>query len=212
VVVTPLAYDQNLFNKKVAKEDIKRVRDKYTIVSDYILFLSTLKPSKNIEGLIGAFSILVSKYPGISLVIAGKKGWLYESIFRKIKKLGLTGKIIFTDYIPEEDKPGIIAGAKVFCLPSFHEGFGLDVLNAMACGIPVVTSDKGSLPEVAGDAGVYVDPNSPKSIAGGIDKVLSMDDIEYNRLVAYGLEQVKKFSWEKTALKTLEALEKKVAK
>ena len=207
VVVTPLAYDQNLFNTKVAKEDTMRVKNKYTIVSDYLLFLSTLKPSKNIEGLIEAFSSISGKFPNIKLVIAGKKGWLYESIFEKVKKLNLQDKIIFTDFVPEKDKPALIAGAKVFCLPSFHEGFGLDVLNAMACGVPVVISDKGSLPEVAGDAGVYVDPNSSKSIADGIRKVLSMDNVEYNKLVARGLDQVKKFSWEKTALKTLEALE-----
>ncbi len=207
VVVTPLAYDKNLFNTKVAKEDTMRVKNKYTIVSDYLLFLSTLKPSKNIEGLIEAFSSIFGKFPNIKLVIAGKKGWLYESIFEKVKKLNLQDKIIFTDFVPEKDKPALIAGAKVFCLPSFHEGFGLDVLNAMACGVPVVISDKGSLPEVAGDAGVYVDPNSPKSIREVIDKVLSMDNIEYNKLVEKGLDQVKKFSWEKTALKTLEALD-----
>jgi len=207
VVITPLASDQNVFNAKVAKEDIERVKDKYTIVSDYILFLSTLKPSKNIEGLLEALSILVSQYPNIFLVIAGKKGWLYDSIFEKVKKLNLEDKIIFTDYVLEEDKPALIAGAKVFCLPSFHEGFGIDVLNAMACGVPVVVSNSGSLPEVAGDAGVYVDPNSSESITDGLNKVLSMDNIEYNKQVARGLEQVKKFSWEKTALKTLEVLE-----
>ena len=210
VVVTPLAYDPNLFNMKVAKEDIERVKDKYTIVSDYILFLSTLKPSKNIEGLIQAFAMLNAKYQmlnGIKLVIAGKKGWLYRSIFEKVKKLGLEGKVVFTDFIPEKDKPALIAGAKVFCLPSFHEGFGLDVLNAMACGIPAVVSNKGSLPEVGGDAGVYVNPDSSESIAEGLNKVLSMDNIEYNKLVTKGLEQVKKFSWEKTALTTLKGLE-----
>lgn len=207
VFVTPLAYDPKLFNPKVAKEDTVRVKNKYTIVSDYILFLSTLKPSKNVEGLIAAFNMINTKYPDIKLVIAGKKGWLYESIFEKVKKFNLEDKIIFTDFIPEEDKPAIIAGAKVFCLPSFHEGFGLDVLNAMACGVPVVISNKGSLPEVAGDAGIYVDPDSPKSIAEGLSKVLSMDNVEYNKLVGYGLEQVKKFSWETTAKKTLEALD-----
>lgn len=207
VVVTPLAYDKNLFNIKVAKEDTRRVKGKYTIVSDYILFLSTLKPSKNIEGLIEAFNIISSRFSDVKLVIAGKKGWLYESIFEKVRKLGLENRIIFTDYVLEEDKPALVAGAKVFCLPSFHEGFGLDVLNAMACGTPVVVSNKGSLPEVAGDAGVYIDPNSPKSIADGIGKVLSMNDIEYNRQVDKGLEQVKKFSWEETALKTMEGLE-----
>lgn len=210
VVVTPLAYDPNLFNMRVAKEDIERVKDKYTIVSQYILFLSTLKPSKNIEGLIQAFAMLNAKcqmLDRIKLVIAGKKGWLYDSIFEKVKKLNLQDKIIFTDYVSEEDKPSLIAGAKVFCLPSFHEGFGLDVLNAMACGIPAIISNKGSLPEVAGNAGVYVDPNSPKNIAEGLSKVLSMDNIEYNKLVTKGLEQVKKFSWEKTVLKTIGALE-----
>jgi glycosyltransferase involved in cell wall biosynthesis len=207
VVVTPLACDPNLFNMGVAKEDIERVKDKYTIVGDYILFLSTLKPSKNVEGLIEAFSIIIGRFPDMKLVIAGKKGWLYDTIFEKVKKLNLEDKIIFTDYVSEEDKPSLIAGAKVFCLPSLNEGFGLDVLNAMACGTPVVVSDKGSLPEVAGNAGVYVDPISPKSIADGVGKVLSMNDIEYNKLVTRGLEQVKKFSWKDTALKTLEALE-----
>ena len=207
VVVTPLAYDPNIFNTKVPKEDIERVRDKYTIVSDYVLFLSTLKPSKNVEGLIEAFNIISDRFPDIKLVIAGKKGWLYDSIFEKVKKLGSENKIIFTDYVSEEDKPALVAGAKVFCLPSFHEGFGLDVLNAMACCVPVVLSNSGSLPEVAGNAGVYIDPNFPKSIAEGLSKVLSMDNVEYNKLIREGLEQVKKFSWEKTALKTLVALE-----
>jgi len=207
IVVTPLAYDKDLFNVNVPKEDVRRVRNGYTIVSDYILFLSTLKPSKNVEGLIEAFDEVSGKFPDIKLVIAGKKGWLYESIFEKVKKLNLEAKIIFTDFISEEDKPGLIAGAKLFCLPSFHEGFGLDILNALACGVPVVISDKGSLPEVAGEAGIYVDPNFSKSIAGGITKVLSMNDIEYNKQVKVGLDQVKKFSWEETALKTLEAIE-----
>jgi len=207
VFVTPLAYDDGKFNVRIPQKDVRQVKNKYAIVGDYILFLGTLKPGKNTEGLIEAFSILVSKYPSLQLVIAGKKGWLYESIFEKVKKLKLEDKIIFTGYVSEEDKPALIAGAKVFCLPSFWEGFGLDILNAMACGVPVVLSDKGSLPEVAGDAGVYIDPSSPESIAGGLNKVLCMNNVEYNRQVARGLEQVKKFSWEKTALKTLEALE-----
>ena len=210
VVVTPLAYDKELFNVHVPKEDIKRVKERYTIVDDYILFLSTLKPSKNVEGLIKAFNSITDSFPNTKLVIAGKKGWLYDSIFEEVNKFGLGDKIIFTDFISEEDKPALIAGAKVFCLPSFWEGFGLDVLNAMACGVPVVVSNSGSLPEVAGDAGIYVDPNSSESISEGIGKVLSMNNVEYNKLVEKGLEQVKKFSWEKTALKTIEALEKMI--
>lgn len=207
IVVTPLAYDKKVFNINIPKGGVEHIRNRHTIVNDYILFLSTLKPSKNVEGLIEAFRIVSKDFPDIKLVIAGKKGWLYETIFEKTKKLNLEDKIIFTDFISEENKPGLIAGAKLFCLPSFHEGFGLDVLNALASGVPVVLSDKGSLPEVAGEAGIYINPSSPEDIAGGISKVLSMNDIEYNKQVDKGLRQVRKFSWEITALKTIKAIE-----
>ena len=207
IFVTPLAYDASRFNDTVSKEDVRRIKEKYTIVGDYILFLSTLKPSKNIEGLLGAFSILVSQYPSIQLVIAGKKGWLFDSIFQKVKELGLEKAVVFTDFVPEEDKPALMAGAKVFCLPSYWEGFGLDVLNAMACGIPVVTSNAGSLPEVVGDAAILVDPYSTDSLKAGLKKVLSASKVEYNKIVEAGYARVKKFSWEKTARETLKIFE-----
>jgi glycosyltransferase involved in cell wall biosynthesis len=206
VSVTPLAYDKNKFNLQISPDDVRRITNKYHIVGDYILFLSTLKPSKNIEGLIEAFSLI----KGVKLVIAGKKGWLYESIFRKVKGLGLENKVIFTDFVPEEDKPGLIKGAKVFVLPSFWEGFGLDLLNAMAAGVAVVASNVGSIPEVVGDAGILVDPKSPDGIAKGLKKVLSMPENEYNKLVEKGLTRVKQFSWEKTARETLKILERTV--
>jgi glycosyltransferase involved in cell wall biosynthesis len=205
--VTHLAYDKSKFSLNISSEDVRRIKKRYSIVSDYVLYLGTLKPSKNIEGLIEAFSQTTNRKSPITLVIAGKKGWLFEPIFEKVKKLGLENKVIFTDFIVEEDKPALIAGAKVFCLPSFWEGFGLDVLNAMACGVPVVVSEIGSLPEVVGEAGIYVDPEETKSIAGGLKKVLSMDNLEYNKLVKKGLAQVQKFSWEKTARETLKILE-----
>ncbi len=205
--VTHLAYDAGQFNQGISQKDVRRVSEKYSIVDDYVLYLGTLKPSKNIAGLIQAFSIVSAHQPQISLVIAGKKGWMYESIFNKVEELGLTGKVIFTDFVPEEDKPGLIAGAKVFVLPSFWEGFGLDALNAMASGVPVVASNVGSIPEVVGEAGKLIDPNSIDSIADGISGVLSMSKLEYNSLVAKGISQAKKFSWETTAKKTLEILE-----
>ena len=210
VFVTHLAYDKEVFNTNIPDEDVRRVKKSYAIVDDYIVYLSTLKPSKNVEGLLEAFGLLKSKnkIQNTKLVIAGKKGWLYESIFERVKALGLTKDIIFTDFVPEEDKAPLIKGAKVFVLPSFWEGFGLDVLNAMACGVPVVVSDAGSLPEVAGEAGVIVNPYKTESIAKGIAKVLSMNDLEYNKLVEKGLRQVQKFSWEKTARRTIEILEK----
>ena len=122
--------------------------------------------------------------------------------------MGLTKDIIFTDYVPEEDKPGLIKGAKLFVLPSFWEGFGLDVLNAMASGVPVVVSNVASLPEVVGKAGILVDPYNIKSIEGGIRKVLSMSQAQYNTLVEAGIKQAGRFSWEKTARETLQILEK----
>jgi glycosyltransferase involved in cell wall biosynthesis len=205
--VTHLAYDAGQFNQDIPQKDVRRVMQKYSIVDDYVLYLGTLKPSKNIAGLIEAFSIVSAHQPQTSLVIAGKKGWMYESIFNKVEELGLTGKVIFTDFVPEEDKPGLIAGAKVFVLPSFWEGFGLDALNAMAAGVPVVASSVGSIPEVVGSAGKLIDPNSIDSIAKGIGSVLSASKLEYNSIVEKGYSQVKKFSWEETAKKTLEIIE-----
>jgi glycosyltransferase involved in cell wall biosynthesis len=202
--VTHLAYDSGQFNQNISEKDVRRVKDGYSIVDDYILYLGTLKPSKNLEGLITAFKTMGSD---LQLVIAGKKGWMFDSIFQRVKELGLEEKVIFTDFVSEEDKPGLIKGAKVFVLPSFWEGFGLDVLNAMASGVPVVASNVGSLPEVVGRAGVLVNPNSVDSIAKGINHVLSMSILEYNSMVKKGLAQAKEFSWKKTARQTLEIIE-----
>lgn len=207
VVVTPLAYDKSRFNTLILEKDVRRVKMKYSIVNDYFLFVSTLKPSKNIEGLIQSFSKVVSKNPETKLVIAGKKGWLYESIFQKAKDLNIANKVIFTDYVSEEDKPALIKGAKALVLPSFWEGFGLDPLYAMASGVPVIVSKVGSLPEVVGKAGLYVDPYDNGSITAAMNKILEMSKLEYNNLVKLGLSQAKKFSWDETAKLTLRSLE-----
>ncbi len=206
VVITYLGYDREHFNARVSISQVKD-SNKYSIGLPYILFLSTLKPSKNIENLLVAWKLISNRFPRTLLVISGKKGWLYEAIFRMTKSLGIEKRVVFTDFVPEEDKPALISGAKLFVLPSYWEGFGLDVLNAMACGVPVVVSDRGSLPEVAGNAGIVVDPKDPQSIARGIAKVLSMPGAEYNNLVKKGFSQVSRFSWEDTARKTIKILE-----
>lgn len=211
IYVTPLAYDKEKFNTLIPESDVRRIKNKYSIVHDYVLYLGTLKPSKNVEGLITAFHAVITNYqlsiPNLKLVIAGKKGWMFETIFKKAENLGLRNKVVFTDFVPEEDKPALIKGARVFVLPSFWEGFGLDVLNAFGCGVPVVASNAGSLPEVVGDAGILVDPNDTESIAGGISEVLLADKSQYNSLVSKGLAQAARFSWEKTARETLKILE-----
>ncbi len=210
VSVTYLGYDSGKFNTRISENDVRRVQNRYSIVDDYILYLGTLKPSKNIEGLIEAFEGVSGRYPNIKLVIAGKKGWMFEGIYKKAEKLGLKDRIVFTDYIFEEDKPSLIKGAKVFVLSSFWEGFGLDILSAMACGVPVVASNVGSLPEVIGKGGILVNPSSVESIKNGIMSVLSMPKDEYNKLTEAGISQAKKFSWEKTALETIKVLENNV--
>lgn len=211
IVVTYPGYDKEKYkttNASGGRVLLEKVKSKYSIVNDYVLCLGTLKPSKNIEGLLEAWKQIVNEFPQISLVIAGKKGWLFDSIFEKVEKLGLTEKVIFTDFIDEKEKPVLLSGAKLFVLPSFFEGFGLTALEAMASGIPIVASKVGSIPEVVGDAGILVDPKSSDEIAGGISSVLKMDKKEYNRMVSEGLAQAKKFDWEDTAKKTLEVLMK----
>lgn len=210
ITVTHLGYDSDKFNLKVSENLVRQVKNKYSIVGDYILFVSTLKPSKNVEGLIEAYSMLIKNHDSSGLpqlVVAGKKGWMFENIYEKVKVLGLQDKIIFTDFFPEDERPALMKGCLMYVLPSYWEGFGIEILSAFGCGKPVVVSDVGSIPEVAGNAGIYVDPYNTSSIAEGISKVLNMSKKEYNDLVERGFKQLVKFSWNKCAEKTLEVLE-----
>jgi len=204
IVVYP-ANNKKVFNTKISSKEVTRIRNKYSL-DKYLLFLSTLKPSKNIEGLLDAFGIINKKYPNYKLVIAGKKGWLYGSVAQKVQKLRLEDKVVFTGFVPDDDVAGLIKGAKVFVSPSFWEGFGLVVLDALACGVAVVSSNAGSLPEVVGKAGLLVNPNNHEEIAKAVMEILSMSPKRYNTLVTKGLLQAEKFDWEKTATKTLEVL------
>jgi len=194
---------QSNFNSKILN-----VKNKYRIRGDYFLYLGTLQPKKNIEGLIRAFQYLIlnTKYL-IQLVIAGKKGWLYEKIFELAKELKLEDRVVFTGFVEEEEKPCLIAGAKAFVFPSFYEGFGIPVLEAMSLGVPVVTSDEGSLSEVGGKAAIYCDPYKSERIAEAMGKVLKLNEKRRNEIIKEGFGQCSKFSWEKCAGKILEVLE-----
>lgn len=207
IFVTHLGYDSEKFNTNIQSSEVGRVKKKYSIVTDYVLYLGTLKPSKNIEGLLDAFSIIADKRPVTTLVIAGKKGWMYESIFKKVQDLAIMDKVIFTDYVPEEDKAPLIKGAKVFVLPSFWEGFGIDALSAMAVGTPVVVSNAGSLPEITGGAAEVVDPKDPKKMMRAILDILNMDPQRYNGIMVATKMHLADFSWEKCARETLNILE-----
>lgn len=177
-----------------------------TPYGDYILSVGTLQPRKNFVRLIEAFSSIRSTYPDLTLVIAGKKGWLYEEILEAPKKYGVEKKVKFLDFVPDDELPDLYRNAKVFALPSLYEGFGLPVLEAMSYGCPVVVSKTGSLPEIAGEAGIYIDPEDVGSIAKGLIEALEGKGKEKRATRAKA--QVAKFTWEKAAKQTLEVLEK----
>lgn len=171
----------------------------------YILTVGTLQPRKNFARLIEAFSTLPDKE--IALVIVGKKGWLYDEILESPRKFGVEDRVRFMDFVPDEALPDLYKNAECFVLPSLYEGFGLPVLEAMSYGTPVVVSDISSLPEIAGEAGIYIKPESTESIAGGITRALSESKGARTKRVALGKKRVTEFTWDKAADKVIEVLQ-----
>ncbi|OGS18427.1 MAG: hypothetical protein A3J83_01025 [Elusimicrobia bacterium RIFOXYA2_FULL_40_6] len=182
---------------------LAQIRKKYSIEGKFILSVGVLEPRKNIARLIESFNLL-KKQNKIEhkLVIAGGKGWFYDSVYETAKKLGLENEIIFTGFVPDEDLPLLYNCADVFAFPSLYEGFGLPVLEAMACGVPVVASNNSSLSEISGDSAVLVNPYSIEEIAEAIKKVINNGPLRKN-LIEKGLNRVKQFTWEETTRKTL---------
>lgn len=183
---------------------INSVNIKYGILKGYFLYLGTIEPRKNIKNIILAFDKYLKENKLYQLVIAGKKGWFFEDVFSLVDRLHLLENVIFTGFIEEEDKPYLIAGAKIFIYPSIYEGFGIPVLEALACGIPTITSNVSSLPEVAGDAALLVPPKDIEEIYLAIRRLIEDKEL-YENLKRRSIEQAKKFSWEKTAFETIKA-------
>lgn len=177
---------------------------KYPIEKNYILSVGTIQPRKNYIRLIEAFSQIHKKFFGLKLLIVGKKGWLYEETLSAPKKFGVERDVRFLHDVTDNELVTLYKHAKCFVLVSLYEGFGFPVLEAMAQRCPVVVSNVSSLPEIAGDAGIYVDPENVESIEKGITQALSEKKSERT---TRGLAQVKKFSWEKAAKQTLDVLE-----
>ena len=200
--------DLSRFKPENSKLKITRVLKKYKIQNPYILFVGTIQPRKNLVRLIQAFSQLIEIYKEpINLVIAGKPGWLYEEIYRVAKEPQVANKVKFLNYISEEDLPPLYSGASLFAFPSLYEGFGLPVLEAMACGTAVLTSKVSSLPEVGGKAAFFVDPYNLDEIKKGMYQIITDNNLR-KTLISKGVEQVRKFSWEKAAKETLKVFEK----
>lgn len=183
--------------------EVAALRQRLDLPSEYMLYLGTLSPRKNLDRVFEAYGLLQERKEDVPpLVVAGKPGWLWEPIMRKVDALGLRTRVIFCGFVPDEGLPALLTGATLFALPSLYEGFGLPVLEAMACGTPVVTSDRSSLPEVAGDAAVLVDPESPEAIADGIRRVLH-DNPYRAELRRRGFDRARAFRWEVTARQTM---------
>lgn len=182
--------------KPVARDDgFNRMRKKHGLPESYILFVGTIEPRKNLCNLIRAYSEMQKRGFPHSLVIVGKRGWGYKEIFNVIRKLKVKS-IIFTDFVDDADMPFIYNGADVFVYPSFYEGFGIPVVEAMACGVPVVTSNVSSMAEIAEGAAALVDPYQAEQISAAIERIL--EDKAYARtLVAQGLSRAAMFSQEK---------------
>ena len=178
--------------------------------SPFILYVGTLQPRKNIGTLLEAFSRFKQSYPEFKLVVAGKKGWLYEEIFRKVKNLKLERDVKFTGYTSDSKLEELYKNAFFFVLPSFYEGFGIPVLEAMSKGCPVVASFASSLPEVGGDAVLYFDPESATDLLAKM-KILKEDNALRVEFIKKGLKRVKDFSWEKCGRETLEVIKKTYA-
>jgi len=168
----------------------------------YVLFLGTLEPRKNVAGLLDAYERLVRRAPEgrriPSLVLAGRPTADAQDVLRRIEHPPLQGAVRHAGYVQPADRQALYAGARLLVQPSFDEGFGMAVLEAMTCGVPVVAASRGALPEVLGDAGLLVNPEEPDDIAAAIERLITDDELAA-ACVARGLARAREFSWERTA-------------
>ncbi|MBE0069262.1 glycosyltransferase family 4 protein [Thermoanaerobacterium thermosaccharolyticum] len=199
--IVPCGVDLN-FYKPVYKNEIL---NKYNIQKPYFLYIGTLEPRKNIKNLILAFNDFLKKNNcnDVKLVIGGKKGWMYEEIFKTVQELKLENDIIFLGYVPIEDMSALYSNAVSFIFPSLYEGFGIPPLEAMACGCPVIVSNTSSLPEVVGDAGILINPFDVEELSNAMYYVYCDNDLR-NELKKKSIIQAGKFSWELAAQKIID--------
>ena len=182
----------------IPPEQITAFRQKHNLPERFILHVGTLQPRKNIPTLLEALAKLDKN---IHLVLAGGKGWLYDEIFAQIKALSLVDRVIFPGYVADEDLPSWYNAAALFAFPSVYEGFGMPVVEAMACGTPVVASDASSIPEAVGDAGLLFNPQDADELADRMTSVLN-DSALSATMRANGLQHARKFSWEDAGRET----------
>jgi len=206
IAVTHLAADDMFMPMdKLAAQDF--VKGKYTIDKDFILYLGGFSPRKNVKSILVAFSMI---YKNLSkdykIVIIGSEKDDHQFLTKLSQSLGICDKVFFTGFVPYEDLPWFYNASDVFVYPSLYEGFGLPVLEAMNCGTPVITSNVSSIPEIAGDSALLIDPFDTEKLADAMSKVLEESSVKAD-LISRGFERSKNFSWAKTAAKTLKVYE-----
>jgi glycosyltransferase involved in cell wall biosynthesis len=209
VFVTPAAAPPH-FAPVTSAIELRRIRTTYGIERDYILSLGSIQPRKNLVRLIKAYSSLRQLRPELvlpQLVLAGKRGWLEKETLRAAGEGELSSDILFIGYVPEEDLPGLYSGSVCFAYPSYFEGFGLPVVEAMQCGAPVIAGNRTSLPEVVNGAGVLVDPFSEIEIAQALAQIIENPGYR-DELRRKGIERARAFNWQTTARLTLQAYER----
>ena len=183
-------------------DTVVAVRARYHLPDRYLLFVGTIEPRKNLTRLLSGFEAIHADGLTDGLVIVGKRGWLYDDFFSRLEQSPARAAVILPGYVPDEDLPAIYAGAQALVLPSLYEGFGLPVLEAMACGTPVVASNSSSIPEVGGDAARYFDPTDAEAIIEATGSVLRNATLR-EEMRSQGPAQVAQFSWKRAAQETL---------
>jgi glycosyltransferase involved in cell wall biosynthesis len=197
--------------RPAAPDAIRAFRERRGLARPYLLFVGNLEPRKNLPGLLRAFREVRRRHAGpLDLVVTGQVAWLSRPLLRDLGTEDLGESVRTTGFLPPGDLPVLYSGAEAFVFPTLGEGFGLPVLEAMACGTPVITSNLSCLPEVAGDAAVLCDPHAIDSISEAILSILT-DPGRREDLVRRGLARAAGFTWERTARETLAAYAAAVA-
>ena len=203
ITVIPMGCDAR-FQPGVDPLRVAMLRQRHGIPERYALFVGTMEPRKNLRALLRGFARFRAERPqdDVKLVLAGGPGWGQGPFDEIVDTLKMRDHVLFAGFVVDEDLPDLYRGAEVFVYPSLYEGFGLPVLEAMACGTPVITSDRSSLPEVAGNAALLVNPTQPEALAAALASVVA-DKALREELRWKGLARAKDFSWDATARKTL---------
>jgi glycosyltransferase involved in cell wall biosynthesis len=189
-------------------EALSQVRARYDLPERFVLSVGTLQPRKNFAGLVEAFGCLLAAkkdVPGmkdLQLVVVGGRGWMFEDVVSQVQRLGLAERVHFPGFVDDEDLPALYNLAAAFAFPSWYEGFGLPVLEAMACGVPVIAANNSSLPEVVGEAGLLIDASDTEALAAGLMRLLTDEDLRA-KLVPAGRQQASPFNWGRAAQQLL---------